>query len=204
MSYASCIPWSDPFPHGLFEKVARECNDDDILVEVGVGFGHGTVYMMECLAAYGKKPRFYALDLFDMKNAPDDLMDVAAETPWGEPYGEWLARNGGPGARLDQFLMHLKNVVPVVRERLTDWSQFPPSSVCDGFKPDSVAFAFLNASRTPQIVEKELAGWLRAVRPGGLLALHGHENWETIGRFAAANGQNLVVVADDTYTITKA
>lgn len=202
MEYSDCIPCHGPtFPYGLFYRIARDCSDDDILVEVGVGFGHGTVYMMECLVACAKHPWFYAFDLFDMRNAPEDLMDIAPETPWGELTSEWQARNGGAGARLDQFLFHLRNVRPAVRERLTDFAQFPSISVANGFKPDTVSFVFLNASRTPAIIEKELAGWWKAIKAGGKLAIYNQPG--LLFDFAARHNVERHYEGDNTDSITK-
>jgi hypothetical protein len=168
VSYAQFIPSPEEFPHHLFEQVSREITNEDIICDVGCGFGYSTCYMTECLVASDKRPKFYAFDQWGI----GDEEPFPVFTQWGEPFDQWMKRVGGPAALLDQFLFHLRN--NPCRERLTDWAQFPSHTICNNFADQSVVFAFLHASRDRERVLREIRGWWPKIsKNGGKLAVLG-------------------------------
>lgn len=169
MSYSDFVPHYDNFPHTLFEKVARDCTNDDILVEVGAFLGHGTCYMAECLTAYDKRPKFYALDPFDQILEPIYGQMRTGDMPWGESIEKWRARGG----RLyDSFLFYLDNCP--CKDRLYDHAQFPCNSSAGEFEDGTLAFVFLNYARDFDGIKEEMENWWPKIKNGGCLAMGGN------------------------------
>ncbi|MFA6433026.1 MAG: class I SAM-dependent methyltransferase [Candidatus Paceibacterota bacterium] len=176
--YSSFIPQAGHFPYDLFVQVARDCKDDDIIVEVGAFLGHGTCFMCEALAVYDKRPKFYAFDPWDqvLERVYGKMRD--GDMPWGEPIEDWKKRVGGPTPLYDAFLFYL-NGCPA-NGRLWDHAQFPANCSGPEFEENSLAFVFLNYSREDAEIDKEVANWFPHVRPGGILAIWNPE-WEKQG-----------------------
>lgn len=168
-SYSSFVPHDGDFPYQLFEQVARDCKDDDIMVEVGAFLGHGTCFMCEALMAYDKRPKFYAFDPFDqvLEGCHGKMRD--GDMPWGEPIEAWKNRVGGPTPLYDAFLFYL-NGSPC-KDRLFDHAQFPANCSAPEFPEESLSFVFLNYSRDPAEIKKEIDNWKPRIKCGGYLAV---------------------------------
>lgn len=166
MSYSSFVPHYDGFPYALFEHIASDCANTDLLVEVGAFLGHGTCYMAECLVAYDKRPRFVTIDMWDEAVEPIYGENRTGDMPWGEPIAEWRARGG----RLyDSFRFYLDNCPH--KDRVYDHAQFPSAAATDEFKNDSVAFAWLAYSQTQEGIERDVKAWWPKIKSGGVLAI---------------------------------
>lgn len=164
--YSSFVPHYEGFPHDLFDRVAKDCNDTDILVEVGAFLGHGTCYMCERLAAYGKRPKFYAFDPWDQILEPFYGKMRTGDMPWGEPIEKWKERGG----RLyDAFLFYMANCPN--KDRLYDWLQVPANSSAPEFKDESLSFVFLNYAQDKAGIDEEIERWFPKVKVGGLMVI---------------------------------
>lgn len=178
MSYSQFIPGSHDLPYGLFDQVARECADTDILVHVGLGLGRALCYQTEALTAFDKRPKLYGFSLFGIPDAPSDGEGFSGLTPWGESVERWLARTGGPTAIVDHFINYLSHCPTA--DRITDWAQFPPHLIAGAFKDDEVAFAFLDASVQRENMLRDARAWLPKIAPKGHLAIQGPWAKETV------------------------
>lgn len=159
-------PDENAFPYSLYDSVAQNCFNDDILVECGVGFGRTTCYMMEALHHFKKQPKFYVFDLFGEIPGDGEPLDIFSLTPWGEPLWQWKARGGD---FLDEFI-HAIEQSPA-RKYLKDYAQFPSWTICNNFADESVSFVMLNVSRKKENVLKELRGWWPKLKRGGKVAM---------------------------------
>lgn len=166
--YSSFIPHLGEIPYDLFTQIARECKDEDIIVEVGAFLGHATCFMAEELQAAGKRPKFYAFDSWDQQlervygSMRTDLM------PWSQSIEDWKRTVGGPTPLYDTFLANL-NGCPA-KDRVYDFAQFPASTVAEEFPQESVSFVFLNYSRYPAEIKRQIDSWWPRLKSGGLLA----------------------------------
>jgi hypothetical protein len=170
MTYADFIPHYPDFPYALFDEVAKNCVDSDIIVEAGAFLGHGTCYMAEQLKLNGKRPKFYALDPWDQVLEPIYGKMRADDMPWGEPIETWKARVGGPTSLYEAFLFYLNGCQ--AKDYLFDHAQFPINSSWGEFEDGSLSFVLLNYSRDPNEIRQEIESWWPKVRPGGKLAVH--------------------------------
>lgn len=166
-SYVRFVPTSStPFPHILFDEVAATCDDSDIIVEVGCYLGHGTCYLAECLAHYGKRPRFYAIDSWDQVLEPIYGATRTAALPWGESIEAFHARGG---SLYDAFRFYLDNCP--ARDRLWDHAQFPAQSCMEEFKDNSVSFVYLGYPDTEENIQKQIEKWRPKMKENGRIAL---------------------------------
>ena len=171
-SYYRFVPGQEQFPTSLYQEVARQCDDSDVLVEVGAGFGRSTSLMCELLAHYNKHPKFFVIDTFGTVPAPDDGGPLKGETPWNEPWEKWAERVGGTNRMIDQFLFYLDNCP--AKDRLTDWEQMPAWHSAGEFKNESLHFVFLNSrGGVEQQVNKQIEEWLPKIKMGGCLGVYG-------------------------------
>lgn len=169
IAYHDFVPHDGDFPYDLFTKIAQDCKDDDIMVEVGAFFGHGTCFMAEELQRFGKRPKFYAFDPWDQVLEPVYGGMRTGNMPWGEPIADWKQRVGGPTPLYDAFLFYL-NGCPA-KDRLFDHAQFPANCSAPEFPEESLSFVFLNYSRDPVEIKKEIENWKPRIKCGGYLAV---------------------------------
>lgn len=150
------------FPRTLYDQIAKTCKDSDIIVEVGAFLGHGTCYMAERLAAEGKRPRFYAIDLWD---EPEEFAAGEYRTgtmPWGEPIAAFRARGG---SLYDTFRFHLDNCPN--KNRLYDHAQFPASTCMQEFADESVSQVILSYTQDKIAARQEVTDWWPKLISGG-------------------------------------
>lgn len=186
MSYYPFIPAYGTHPVELLDEIALSSADGDIVIEGGCGFGRNIHYLMERAQVLGRRPKLYAFDTFGEAHPPEFWEGHPATTPWGEPFAAWAARIGGPTRLLDQFAFHLRN--SPAREYLTDWAQFPWWTVAEEFKDGTVSFVIANGAHTAKGVTKELTKWWPKLKPGGKIAVYGHDktDWEVKDEALAA------------------
>lgn len=171
MPYSDFVPHYDNFPHKVFEEAVSRCTDDDILVEVGAFLGHGTCYMAECLAIADKRPKFYAIDLWDEPEVFCQGHKQRTLMPWGESLADWRARGG----RLyDSFQFYTEG--SPFTDRIFDYIQFPPASCMDEFEDNSVSFVYLGYNWQTETVMQEVEKWMKKLKPGGLLYIGPNED----------------------------
>lgn len=153
ISYSSFIPHYDLFSPALFDEIARTCADSDIIVEVGAFLGHGTCYLAEQLAANGKRPKFYAIDIWD---EPKEFVAGEYRTgpmPWGEDIEAWRAR----GSLYDSFRFYLDGCPH--KDRVYDHVQFPASTCMQEFADNSVSRVVLSYTQDEKAVQDEVTNW---------------------------------------------
>lgn len=167
--YHRFVPHAGPFPYDLFDQVAKDCSDGDIIVESGAFLGHGTCFMAEALQAHGKRPRFYALDPWDQVLEPIYGLMRTAPMPWGEPIAAWKRRMESPTPLYDAFLFYLDNCP--AKDRVFDHAQFPSGSVAGEWEDGTVSFVFLNYSWTEDWIDHDVKLWFPKLKPNGLLAI---------------------------------
>ncbi len=167
MSYSDFIPHYDNLSHTMFEIAARTCKDGDIMVEVGAFMGHATCYMAECLVAYDKRPKLYAIDMWDEVVEPAHGENRTGLMPWGnETIADWRARGG----RLyDSFRFYVDGCP--FRDRIYDFVQFPAKSCMQDFDDDSVSWVFLNYTQDELAVQQEVTDWFPKLKSGGLIQI---------------------------------
>ncbi len=127
--------------------------------------------MAELLEHYDKRPKFYAIDMFGAYLDDGDVERLRGLAPWGEPIKEWSDRIGGDHRLIDHFDFYMANCP--ARDRVTDRVQFPPWHSSEEFDDGSVDFVMLNASRTPEMVQKQVELWWPKISPNGVLAICG-------------------------------
>lgn len=179
--YWNLVPGPD-IPRMLYIDISLNCQDGDIIVEAGCGFGRGVQYLMCQLLANVRqtKPRLYAFDTFGEAHTGSEYWEGhPSSTPWGEPFSDWTARIGGPSRLIDQFVFHLRN--SPARDYLTDYAQFPWWTVAEEFKDDSVSCVVANGAHKPKGIRRELDKWWPKLKVGGKIAMYGHDkdDWET-------------------------
>ena len=163
-TYSRFVPGPPAFPYEAFNQIAAECSNDDIIVEVGAFLGHGTCYMAECLARYDKRPKFYAIDVWDGQLEPHYGETRTSDMPWGETIHEWRARGG----RLyDSFCFYLDQCPH--KDRLYDHVGFPPATCMDEFSDNSISFVYLGYSKTEARIQEEIKRWMPKLKSGGRL-----------------------------------
>ncbi len=161
-AYSSFIPHYDLFPRALFDQIAKTCTDSDIIVEVGAFLGHGTCYLAEQLAANGKRPKFYAIDIWD---EPKEFVGGEYRSglmPWGEDIEVWRARGG---SLYDSFRFYLDGCPH--KDRLYDHVQFPASTCMQEFADNSVRRVILSSTQDEVAVQREVTEWWPKLVSGG-------------------------------------
>ncbi len=164
--YSSFIPHYDLFPHCLFDQIAKTCTDSDIIVEVGAFLGHGTCYLAEQLAANGKRPKFYAIDIWD---EPKEFVGGEYRSglmPWGEDIEAWRARGG---SLYDSFRFYLDGCPH--KDRLYDHVQFPASTCMQEFADNSVSYVILSYTQDEKAVQDEVTNWWPKLKSNGLITI---------------------------------
>ncbi len=182
-------------PYAMLTEWSQQCDDYDTICIAGCGFGRDVHFLMEQLnrdhTCY--MPKLYAFDTFGEIFGSEHFEGLPEFTPWGEPFGAWAARVGGPGRLIDHFAVYLRN--SPAREYLTDWAQFPHWTVAEEFKDNSISFVLANGSHQPANVMQELTKWWPKIKAGGQIGLYGHD---------AADFNTKLAVAREFFTVQKA
>lgn len=164
--YSSFVPHYPDFPYETFDQIAAACKDSDIIVEVGAFLGHGTCYLAEQLAANGKRPRFYAIDIWD---EPKEFVGGEYRTgpmPWGEDIELWRARGG---SLYDSFRFYLDGCPH--KDRVYDHVQFPASTCMQEFADGSVSQVILSYTQDELAVQQEVTNWWDKLKSGGVITI---------------------------------
>ncbi len=168
-NYYRFIPGDENFPGYIYEEVAKDVTDEDIICEVGCFMGRTTALMTELLEFYKKSPKFYAIDMFGAYLPDGDVESLSGEMPWGEPVEKWAARVGGPQYLIDHFDFYMES--NPFANKITQRVQFPPWHSSEEFDDASVFFVMLNASSNPDLVKKQLEKWYPKLKKLGTIAL---------------------------------
>ncbi len=171
MSYSQFVPLDRYLSHAPFEDIAKTCKDSDIIVEVGAFLGHGTCYMAERLAAYQKRPKFYAIDLWDEPKEFAAGEYRAGLMPWGESIEAFRARGG---SLYDSFRFFLDNCPD--KDRVYDHVQFPASTCMQEFADNSVSQVILNYTQNELAVQQEVTDWWPKLVSGAEITIMGRED----------------------------
>lgn len=160
--YSSFIPHYDTFSPTLFDQIAKTCTDSDIIVEVGAFLGHGTCYLAKQLATNGKRPKFYAIDIWD---EPKEFVGGeyrSGPMPWGEDIEAFRKRGG---SLYDSFRFYLDGCPD--KDRVYDHVQFPASTCMQEFADDSVSKVILSYTQDEKAMQEEVTNWWPKLVSGG-------------------------------------
>ncbi len=169
--YSSFVPHYPAYSYESLDQAARTCKDSDIIVEVGAFLGHGTCFMAEQLKIYGKRPKFYAIDLWD---EPKEFAAGEYRTgpmPWGESIEAFRARGG---SLYDSFRFYLDNCPD--KDRVYDHVQFPASTCMQEFADDSVSWVILNYTQDETAVQQEVTDWWPKLKSGAEITIMARED----------------------------
>lgn len=164
-NYYRFIPGDENFPRNIYEDVASQCKDSDIICEVGCFMGRTTALMAELLDYNNKTPKFFAIDMFGAYLDDGDVEQVTGNMPWGQSVEDWAKRVGGTQYIIDRFDFYIEDCPSA--HKITQRVQFPPWHSSEEFDDESVFFVLLNASNTAELVTKQLEKWWPKIRAGG-------------------------------------
>lgn len=148
------VPGWDTGIAELYREVAEECEDGDILVELGVWLGRSIARLATYCKYKGKRPRIVGIDAFDGRGGTP-VMRATAAALGGDIH--------------DQVLYYLREcgVADMIELRRGDTAQ-----AAADFADNSVAVVLVDAGHEYEDVRADIEAWAPKVRPGGLLAGH--------------------------------
>jgi predicted O-methyltransferase YrrM len=151
-TYADIQGWFDY--QAIYDRMVAEASTGDVFVEIGCWLGQSTVYLADAICRSGKAITLYAVDNFSGVTLPSGAaMPQSCE-----------GRN-----LLDEFNANLQEcgVSGLVRVIVGDSAESAKL-----FRPQSVAFAFIDADHSYEAVQRDIAAWRGRIKPGGVLAGH--------------------------------
>lgn len=120
-----------------------------VVVEVGVGFGHFSEWLIELCAPR----RFIAIDLFELHRLP---------RMWGRRMEEWL---GGK----DHYTFYCEKFRPLIEAGRMEVIRADSAEALASLPENSVDVLYLDADHTYEAVRRDLAAAAPRIRPEGVL-----------------------------------
>jgi hypothetical protein len=140
----------------VYDHVARTCDPEAVLVEVGVWFGRSIVMLAQLLKQYGKElVTVYGIDAF---------ADSPAITP------EMRTVVEGKGGTILETVR--QNLVAAEVDRQVKLVQADSADAAGRFADGEVDFVYIDADHRYQGVSRDIRAWLPKVRKGGTIAGH--------------------------------
>lgn len=140
----------------FYSKIAENCSNRDILIEIGSWCGKSACFMAETLKKLKKYPKFYCIDNF--------------EGSYNEPeHKNYIKSIGGPNQLLIKFLNNI-NTAKVSKYIHTLKMTSEEASLL--FDNEEVNFVFIDASHDYDSVNKDIQLWKPKIKKGGILAGH--------------------------------
>jgi hypothetical protein len=144
----------------LYDRFAREADNNSVIVEVGSWVGRSICYLGVELINQGKKPRVFAVDTW-LGSAEHKSFDILKED------------------RL--YNTFLKNITPL--DGLVTPLRLNSLDAAASFKDESIDFLFLDASHQYEDVKRDIAAWYPKIKPGGIFAGHDVDGgWPGVNR----------------------
>lgn len=162
--------------HNLYETIANQLSDGDVIAEVGVMYGHSAAYMATLLRQQNKNVTFYVVDLWDDVGVPEfnSENDAALTSQFGPNYRELIKSD--PNIFYKKFLTNMaetSNLHKVIPLKLAS------TEAAKLISDNTLSFCFIDALHTYEAVKADIAAWKPKVVSGGILAGHDYV-WDTV------------------------
>jgi hypothetical protein len=144
----------------LYDRFARECSNDSIIVEVGSWVGRSICYLGVELVNNNKRPKVYAVDTW---------------------LGSSEHQNHDIVKRDELYTTFLKNISPL--GDLITPLRLDSLAAAETFENESIDFLFLDASHHYGDVKKDIVAWYPKIKTGGIFSGHDVDGgWPGVNR----------------------
>jgi hypothetical protein len=182
--------------HDLYQTVAEQLEDGDVIAEVGVMYGHSVAFMAECLRRQNKNVKYYVIDRWDDIGVPEFHVsnDVALTAQFGPNYTEDIKAD--PNLFYKKFLRNMSETgnLPYI-------TPLKLSSVeaAEFVSDNTLKFCFIDAMHTYEAVRDDIDVWKKKVISNGILAGHDYP-WDGVKKAVDETFPNVNVIGTSWWT----